>query len=118
MITAKNIYITSKRSLFSGWLLMFLSFTLPAVAQEQPKATKKEIVKSHLKQHFQLYGFVRNYFTFDSRESYSGTGDLYSFMPKDENWNQTADAATTSGVPREDLNAVSTFRFLLPRVLV
>ncbi|MBR1786493.1 MAG: hypothetical protein IJ756_04955 [Paludibacteraceae bacterium] len=112
MITAKNIYITSKRSLFSGWLLMFLSFTLPAVAQEQSKATKKEIVKSHLKQHFQLYGFVRNYFTFDSRESYSGTGDLYSFMPKDENWNQTADAATTSGVPREDLNAVSTFRFL------
>ena len=73
---------------------------------------KKEAVKSHLKQHFKPYGFIRNYFTYDSRESWSGTGDMYNYQPKDENWNQTAAEAAASGVPREDLNAVSTFRFL------
>ena len=73
---------------------------------------KKEAAKSHLKQHFKPYGFIRNYFTYDSRESWSGTGDLYNYQPKDELWNQTETEAATSGVPREDLNAVSTFRFL------
>lgn len=81
-------------------------------AQEVAQQEKKEAVKSHLKQHFKPYGFIRNYFTYDSRESWSGTGDMYNYQPKDENWNQTPAQAATSGVPREDLNAVSTFRFL------
>lgn len=85
---------------------------VPAFAQEVSKAEKKEAAKSHLKQHYKFYGFIRNYFTFDSRESISGTADLYNYQPKDESWNQTAEAAETSGVAREDLNAVSTFRFL------
>lgn len=78
---------------------------------KQPKA-KSEAFKSHLKQHFKPYGFIRNYFTYDSRECIAGTGDLYFYMPKDNSWNQTETAAETSGVPREDLNAVSNFRFL------
>ena len=83
------------------------------MAQETAtKQQKKEAVKSHLKQHFKPYGFIRNYFTYDSRESWSGTGDLYNYQPKDENWNQTEAEAETSGAPRQDLNAVSTFRFL------
>ena len=69
-------------------------------------------MKSHLQQHFKFYGFVRNYFTYDSRELIAGTGDLYNYMPRDENWNQTVEEAAVSGVPREDLNDVSTFRFL------
>ncbi|MBQ6978598.1 MAG: hypothetical protein IJQ18_08195, partial [Paludibacteraceae bacterium] len=73
---------------------------------------KKEAVKSHLKQHFKPYGFIRNYFAFDSRESISGTGDLYNYQPYDEAWNQTESQAAASGVERQDLNAVSTFRFL------
>ena len=81
---------------------------MPMQAQE----SKKEAAKSHLKQHFKPYGFVRNYFTYDSRESWSGTGDLYNYQPKDENWNQTETEAETSGVPRQDLNAIGTFRFL------
>ena len=82
------------------------------MAQDSVKVAKKEAVKSHLQQHFKLYGFVRNYFTYDSRESMSGTGDLYNYQPRDNNWNQTEAEAAISGVPREDLNAVSTFRFL------
>ena len=85
---------------------------LPLMAQESGKEAKKEAAKSHLKQHFKPYGFIRNYFTFDSRESMSGTGDMYYYQPYDENWNQTEAEAATSGLPREDLNAVSTFRYL------
>ena len=61
------------------------------------KQQKKEAVKSHLKQHFKPYGFVRNYFAYDSRESMSGTGDLYNYQPRDEYWNQTEADAETSG---------------------
>jgi len=38
----------------------------------QPKATLK------------WYGFVRNYFTFDTRESKAGTDELYYYVPLDE----------------------------------
>lgn len=88
-------------------LLCALTFT-PVLAQEgNTKTAKKEAVKSHLKQHFKPYGFIRNYFTYDSRECIAGTGDLYFYMPKDENWNKATDPAL-----REDLNNVSSFRFL------
>ena len=55
------------------------------VSQEAKKAEKKEAVKSHLKQHFKPYGFIRNYFTYDSRESMSGTADLYNYQPRERN---------------------------------
>ena len=82
-------------------------FLVPVFAQELSKEAKKEAVKSHLKQHFKPYGFIRNYLAYDSRECIAGTGDLYFYMPKDEAWNKTDDPAL-----REDLNAVSSFRFL------
>lgn len=88
-------------------LVALLIAFAPAYAQEVNKEAKKAEVKSHLKQHFKPYGFIRNYFTYDSRESWSGTADLYNYQPKDENWNKTNDPAL-----REDLNAQSTFRFL------
>ena len=77
-------------------------FLVPAFAQDSTKVARKEAAKSHLQQHFKLYGFVRNYFTFDSRESWSGTADLYNYQPKDRKLNDYGD----------DLNAESTFRFL------
>lgn len=83
-------------------LVALLIAFAPAYAQEANKEAKKAEVKSHLKQHFKPYGFIRNYFTFDSRESWSGTGDLYNYQPKDQNLNAYGD----------DLNATSTFRFL------
>lgn len=85
---------------------------LSAWAQDSTKVVKRQAVKSHLQQHFKPYGFVRNYFAYDSRESYAGTGDLYNYQPKDELWNQTPESAAASGVEREDMNDVSTFRFL------
>jgi len=91
---------------------LLLTLSLPAQEASAAKQAKKEAVKSHLKQHFKPYGFVRNYFTYDSRESWSGTADLYNYQPKDISWNQTEAQAAASGVPREDLNAQSTFRFL------
>ena len=92
--------------------MLCLSGFAQEVNKEAAKQEKKEAVKSHLKQHFKPYGFVRNYFAYDSRESISGTGDLYNYQPKDENWNQTEAEAAKSGVERQDLNAVSTFKFL------
>lgn len=93
-------------------LLCALTVTSVFALEEDAKAAKKEAVKSHLKQHFKPYGFIRNYFAFDSRESISGTGDLYNYQPYDEAWNQTEAEAAASDLPREDLNARSTFRFL------
>lgn len=39
--------------------------------------------KAEPKNNFKLYGFVRNYFIYDSRESVSGTADLFYYLPKD-----------------------------------
>ena len=95
-------------------IICLLSIVLCPISlrAQEVKTDKKEVAKSHLKQHFKPYGFIRNYFTYDSRESWSGTGDLYNYQPKDELWNQTVAEAAYTGAPREDLNAVGTFRFL------
>ena len=53
-----------------------LAFSALSFAQE----TKKDLAP---KNNIKLYGFVRNYCTFDSRESVSGTGDLFYYLPKD-----------------------------------
>ncbi len=68
-----------------------------APAREQENAVKEE-----LQNHFSLYGFIRNYFTFDSRESASGTGNLFYYLPFERNLNEMGD----------DLNEQPSFRFL------
>lgn len=65
-------------------------------------AADKEAIKDHLENHFQLYGFIRNYFAFDTRESKAGTADLFYWVPLDENINDEG----------KDLNANMSFRFL------
>ena len=64
-------------------------------------AADKEKVKDAPKNHFKLYGFIRNYFVFDSRESVSGTGDLFYYLPKD--------VSMKDGI---DVNDTPSFRFL------
>ena len=59
--------------------------------------------KAEPKNNIKLYGFIRNYMAFDSRESVSGTGDLFYYIPKNVNMNEAG---------TEDLNAVPSFRFL------
>ncbi len=44
-----------------------------------------------------VYGFVRNYLTFDSRKTYTVVGGEYNMIPFDEKWNEDHS---------EDLNAV------------
>ena len=57
--------------------------------------------KPEPKNHFKLYGFVRNYFIYDSRESVSGTADLFYYLPKD--------VSMKDGI---DINDESSFRFV------
>ena len=76
-----------KKLFISLFALAALSNVLPA--QEETPAKYK------------LYGFIRNYAIYDSREVKAGTEDLYFYMPKDE---------AMSG--DKDLNADPTFRML------
>ena len=57
--------------------------------------------KAEPKNHFKLYGFIRNYFIYDSRESVSGTSDLFYYLPKD--------VSMKDGI---DVNDESSFRFV------
>ncbi len=85
----KRIY-----QILSVALLSFCALNAAAAEKEQ---------KTEPKNNFKLYGFIRNYFAFDSRESVSGTGDLFYYLPKDVKMNEAG---------TEDLNATSSFRFL------
>ena len=76
-------------------ILTILMISFPAFAAD--KAEVKETPKNH----FKFYGFIRNYFAFDSRESVSGTGDLFYYLPKD--------VSMKDGI---DVNDTPSFRFL------
>lgn len=82
--------------------IALLSFFAPAASAVEVPAEDKSEVKEHLQNHFKFYGFIRNYFTYDSRESKSGTGNLFYYLPLDQKLNAADD----------DLNAQSSFRFL------
>ena len=68
------LYYSYSRSKMKKLIVLALCslFLVPAFAQEvskeEAKAAKKAAVKSHLQQHFKPYGFIRNYFTYDSRD--------------------------------------------------
>ena len=83
----KNLF-----KILSVALLSFCALNMSAADKEQ---------KTDPKNNFKLYGFIRNYFIFDSRESVSGTGDLFYYLPKDENMKGDL-----------DVNDQSSFRFL------
>lgn len=84
----------------------FLALAVVALFAPAAKAFASEPADASAKiekpSHFKFYGFIRNYFAFDSRESKSGTKDLFYYIPKDE-------ALNAKG---EDVNANPTFRFL------
>ncbi len=82
-------------------ILLTLILTLPAFAEVKVQKASDAPVKEHLQNHFKFYGFIRNYFVYDSRESVSGTGDLFYYLPKDEN--------IQDGI---DINDTPSFRFL------
>lgn len=78
--------------MLSAALLSFCAVNSAAAEPEQ---------KAEPKNHFKLYGFVRNYFIYDSRESVSGTADLFYYLPKD--------VSMKDGI---DINDESSFRFV------
>ena len=82
-------------------ILLTLILTLPTFAEVKVQKASDAPVKEHLQNHFKFYGFIRNYFVYDSRESVSGTGDLFYYLPKDEN--------IQDGI---DVNDTPSFRFL------
>ena len=71
------------------------------VVEVKSNAKTAKVVE-HLQNHYKLYGFIRNYMAYDSRESVSGTGDLFYYLPKDVNLNDLGD----------DLNRADQFRYL------
>ena len=79
-----------------------MAFSASATSPAEQKESKSE-VKQHLQNHFKFYGFIRNYFAFDSRESKAGTGDLFYYLPLDNDWNTDKS---------EDLNASPNATFL------
>lgn len=74
----------------------------PARVKDAKVDSKGGAVKEHLQSHYKFYGFVRNYMTYDSRESVAGTGDLFFYLPKDRSLKDAG----------EDLNQKNSFRFL------
>ena len=83
--------------------LAVMTFAVPLTLNAAEASEGKGIaVKEELRNHFSLYGFIRNYFTFDSRESASGTGNLFYYLPFERNLNELG----------EDLNEQPSFRFL------
>ena len=81
-----------------------------------PAAPKKEEGKKVLKIADKVtvtpYGFIRNYFTYDSRNTYTSVGGEYNFLPYDEKWNMTEAEAAATGLERTDLNATPNAKFL------
>ncbi|MGM9767766.1 MAG: hypothetical protein ACI3Z0_04815 [Candidatus Cryptobacteroides sp.] len=75
---------------------------IPAVNMSAEPAAKEKKQKIELPSNIKFYGFIRNYFAFDTRESKAGTGDLFYYTPLDNNYNANG----------EDLNAQASFRFL------
>lgn len=72
---------------------VFLSISLAATVAS---ASAQEASAPKIK----IYGFVRNYASFDTRESVAGTEDFFYYLPKDRK--------IVDGV---DLNEVNSFRF-------
>ena len=79
---------------------LILSAALLSLCAVNATAAEPE-QKPEPKNHFKLYGFVRNYFIYDSRESVSGTADLFYYLPKD--------VSMKDGI---DINDESSFRFV------
>ena len=77
--------------------VMASSFPLAAGTSEDSP------LKKEMENHFKFYGFVRNFFAFDTRESVSSLGDLFYYLPKDVAMNEDGS---------QDLNARTSFRFL------
>ena len=84
-MTSFLFYKNSMKSKIFQTTIPFCLLSMVAVSQNVETAQpKEETPKKETIAVIKPYGFIRNYFTFDSRESKSGTGDLYYYLPCDE----------------------------------
>ena len=79
------------------FVLVALLFSTTAIAADSTKVAPKQEPYE-----MEVYGFVRNDFTFDSRKTLASVGELFSFIPMDNQLNSMG----------EDLNAVPSSRLL------
>ena len=79
------------------FVLVALLFSTTAIAADSTKVAPKQEPYE-----MEVYGFVRNDFTFDSRKTMAAVGELFSFIPMDNQLNSMG----------EDLNAVPSSRLL------
>lgn len=79
------------------FILLALMFSTLAIAADTTNVAPKQEPYE-----MEVYGFVRNDFTFDSRKTMAAVGELFSFIPMDNQLNSMG----------EDLNAVPSSRLL------
>lgn len=89
-------------------LLCSIALTIICVAGaiagnlQQSLVQPDSVAKSDNRFSFRIYGFVRNDFTYDSRKTIASVGELFNFIPYDQN----------IGADGQDLNSVPSTRFL------
>lgn len=87
------------------WGASVISLYSSDVKSVQDSVEQKAPIVEHpenKKPKFKFYGFVRNYFIYDSRQNYQSNEGLYNQIPKDENLNEIG----------EDLNEIPSSKFL------
>jgi len=76
-------------SLFTGHYSHFtilLLFFLPLMSMAQSVAVDTCAAKLSAQKPIKLYGFIRNYFNYDSRQTVTVCGGEYLMIPSDEDW--------------------------------
>ena len=86
-----------KQLKFIAIVITSLMISVASWANDSTKSTKKPNPYE-----LEIYGFVRNDFTFDSRKTLASVGELFNFIPMDNQFNSLG----------EDLNAVPSARLL------
>ena len=81
-----------------------LVVSLPFIKAQDTVASRQALKLSD-KCKIDVYGFVRNYFTYDSRKTYTVVGGEYNMLPYDVEWNETWARCYNEGVEQVDLNA-------------
>jgi hypothetical protein len=87
----------NKRLKITLLTLVSLLVSIATFANDTTKTTQKPNPYE-----LEIYGFVRNDFTFDSRKTLASVGELFNFIPMDNNFNTAGD----------DLNAIPSTRLL------
>jgi hypothetical protein len=87
----------TKRLKITLFTIVHLLVSIATFANDTTKITEKPNPYE-----FEVYGFVRNDFTFDSRKTLAAVGELFNFIPMDNQLNSLG----------EDLNAVPSSRLL------